>query len=103
MKRDWMMGPVQSLATRRRGPFDCQLYRRSRLLARHLHALGAHLKDADHVPVVLLLLNGELALHDDLVRAIADGLALRAVHHDRVLDLRRLAEAAGEEARNQGK
>ena len=41
-------------------------------------------------------------LDDDLVGAIADGLPLRAVHDHRMLNLRRLAKAAGKQARHQG-
>src|SRR5438552_3697571 len=67
------------------------------LLGGGLHAVHFHLEDAHDVPVVLLLLDLQRAFTDDFIGEIAHGFALRAVHHNLVLDLRRLPEAAGEE------
>src|SRR5947207_12189654 len=66
-----------------------------------LHARALDFEDADDVAVILFLFDFQLAFDRDLIRAVADGFALGAVDDDRVLDLRWLAEAAGEQTRHE--
>src|SRR4051794_7267412 len=65
------------------------------------HAVHFNLEDADDEPVVLLFFDLQRALDHDFIRIIAHRFALRTVHDDRVLDLRRLPEAAGKQARHE--
>src|SRR5688572_26412530 len=72
------------------------------LLGRRFHAGNLHLEQADDKAVFLLLLNLQRAFDNQLVRVIRHGFPRRAAGDDHVLDLRGLAEAAGEQVGHEG-
>src|SRR6478752_1408695 len=71
------------------------------LFRRRLHAADVDLEHAHDEAVVLLFFDLQLSFDQDLIREIGNRLALGAMADDRVLHLRRLSEAAGEQARHQ--